>query len=294
MISPLTVTGEPDRETIGKLVEHILAGGCTGLFVLGGCGEGAWLTPAQRGAVIRATRSAAAGRVPILAGAMMPGTGPAIEAARQASDEGADALVLGSPYYYPVDGAMQQRHVEAVLHAAPLPALLYNIPQATHHVLAPATVARLAQDPRILGVKDSAGDFEAFQNFLAIKRARPGFRVLQGNEHLVTASLLHGGDGLVPGMANFVPWLFVALRRAAAAGDAATCFRLQEDISDLCTLHERGHWLPALKAACALVGLGNGIPSRPLAPTTDDDRRTIEAILRRHQFLPHRPSPLDR
>jgi 4-hydroxy-tetrahydrodipicolinate synthase len=286
MISPLNAAGEVDGDALTVVVNHILGGGCGGLFVLGGCGEGAWLTRQQRSAVIRAATRAAGGRAPVLAGVMLPATGPAIEAARQVADDGADALVVGSPYYFNVDAGAQHRHVEAILGTVSLPVLLYNIPQATHNPLAPETVARLAQDPRILGIKDSAGDFEAFQGFLAVKKSRAAFRVLQGNEHFAAASLLLRGDGLVPGMANFAPALFVALHRAAAKGDAAECARLQEQITDLCTLHAHGHWLPALKAACAMLGLGNGVPSPPLLPATLEQRRAIAAILARHGFHP--------
>lgn len=294
MISPLTASGEPDETAIRKLVEHILGDGCSGLFVLGGCGEGAWLTARQRAAVVRATVRAAAGRAPVLVGIMLPATGPAIEAARQAADEGADALVIGSPYYYPVDSAIQERHVEAILKAVSLPALLYNIPQCTHHTLSPATVTRLARDERVLGIKDSAANFEAFQRFLAVKQRRLTFRVLQGDESLAAASLMQGADGLVPGMANFVPRLFVSLHQAATKGDAATCADLQRQITDLATLHGHGHWLPALKAACALVGLGNGRPSPPLSPASDEHRRAIAAILRRHRVLSGQRSPRHR
>jgi 4-hydroxy-tetrahydrodipicolinate synthase len=282
MISPLAPIGEPDGRAIAGLVEHILGGGCSGLFVLGGCGEGAILTSRQRAAVVRTTAWAAAGRAPVLVGVMLPATGPAVEAARQAADEGADALVVGSPYYYPTDGGMQRRHVEGILAAVPLPVLLYNIPQATHHPIAPAVAAALAAEPRILGIKDSAGDFEAFQGFLRIKERRADFRVLQGHEAYAAASLLLGGDGLVPGMANFAPARFVALRRAAVAGDAAGCARLQAAITDLETLHAQGHWLAALKAACALCGLGDGVPAPPLLPASESDRRAIRAILARH------------
>ncbi len=285
MISPLTASGEPDQAAIRKLVEHTLGGGCSGLFVLGGCGEGAWLTAKQRAAVVRATVQAVAGRAPVLVGIMLPATGPATDAARQAADEGADALVVGSPYYYPVDSAIQERHLEAILKAVPLPALLYNIPQCTHHPISPTTVARLARYERVLGIKDSAGNFEAFQQFLAVKQRRPTFCVLQGDESLAAASLLQGADGLVPGMANFVPRLFVSLHQAAAKGDAATCVDLQRQVTDLTTLHGHGHWLPALKAACALVGLGNGRPSLPLTPASEENRRAIAAILRRHRVL---------
>jgi 4-hydroxy-tetrahydrodipicolinate synthase len=267
------------------LVEHILAGGCSGLFVLGGCGEGAWLTAGQRAVLLRTVVGVVAGRAPVLAGVMQPATGPAADAARQAADEGANALVVGSPYYYPVDGGTQQRHVEAILRAVSLPVLLYNIPQATHHTLSPTTVSALAQDERVLGIKDSAGDFDAFLAFLGVKRARPSFRVLQGHEALAAASLLQGGDGLVPGMANFAPGLFVALHRAAATKDVATCVQLQARIADLGTLHAQGHWLPALKAACSLAGLGNGLPSPPLAPAAPSQRRAIEAILMRHTLV---------
>ncbi len=286
LISPLGRDGEPDAGALGALVEHVLAGGASGLFVLGGCGEGAWLTAAQRGAVIRAAVKRAGGRAPVLAGVMLPASGPAVEAARQAAGEGADAVVVGSPYYLPVDAGAQARHVEAALAAVPVPALLYNIPQATHHVLAPETVTALAREPRIVGIKDSAGDFQAFQAFLAVRRVRADFRVLQGHEHLAAASLLHGADGLVPGLGNVAPRLCVLLRDAARRGDIAACRQLQEEIADLATVYAQGHWLPALKAACALLGLGDGRPAPPLLPATPGEREAVAAVLRRRGLRP--------
>jgi 4-hydroxy-tetrahydrodipicolinate synthase len=286
LISPLDADGRPDDGAMARLVEHGLAGGVSGFFVLGGCGEGAWLTASQRSAVTRAAVAAAGGRAPVLAGVMLPGTGTAVEAARAATDDGADAVVVGSPYYFPVDDAAQRRHVEAVLGATRLPALLYNIPQCTHQVLAPPTVAALARDDRVLGMKDSAGDFAHFLRYLAVREARPAFRVLQGHEGLAAASLLQGGDGLVPGLANVAPALLVALREAATKGDAAECARLQAALADLTTLYEQGHWLPALKAAVALLGIGTGRPAPPLAPAGEAQRAAVAAILRRHHLLP--------
>jgi len=279
LISPLDDAGAPDAGAMAALVDHVVGAGCTGLFMLGGCGEGAWLTPAQRGVVVQAAVRAAAGRVPVLAGVMLPATGPAVEAARQAAGEGADALVVGSPYYFGVDASAQERHIEAVLAATSLPALLYNIPQCTHHVLPPATVRGLARDPRVLGIKDSAGDFEAFQALLAIKQERARFRVLQGHESLAAASLLQGADGMVPGLANVVPALFVALQAAADRGAAAECAALQRRVAALAQLYRQGPWLAALKAACALRGLGNGRPAPPLLPATAADRDAVRALL---------------
>ena len=286
LISPLDSTGQPDAAALDALVAHVVEAGCSGLFVLGGCGEGAWLTPSQRGGIIRAAVRAAAGRVPVLAGVMLPATGPVVEAARQAQDLGAAAVVVGSPYYFGVDGAAQRRHIETVLDSVPLPALLYNIPQCTHETLGHRTVEALAAHPRVLGIKDSAGDFEAFQRLLAIKRWRADFRVLQGNEALLAASLLQGGDGVVPGLGNVAPSLMVALCRAAARGDAAECARLQDEVTALCEIYGGdAHWLPSLKAACAVLGLGNGAPAPPLVTLVEDGRARVSALVRRHAGL---------
>jgi 4-hydroxy-tetrahydrodipicolinate synthase len=285
-ISPLDTACEVDENAIGALVEHLLGGGSSGLFVLGGCGEGAWLTSHQRGVVVRAFVRAAAGRVPVLAGVMLPATGPTVEAARQAAAEGADAVVVGSPYYFGVDATAQRRHIETVIEAAGRPALLYNIPQCTHNVLTPGTVGELARDSRVLGIKDSAGDFAAFQAFLAVKATRADFRVLQGHERLSAASLRMGGDGLVPGIANVAPALIVELRDAAARGDGAACTRLQAAVGDLCAIYEVVHFLPALKAACAMLGIGSGVPSLPLLPATEAERRAVASVLGRHGLGP--------
>ncbi|MBV9171900.1 MAG: dihydrodipicolinate synthase family protein, partial [Chloroflexi bacterium] len=205
MISPLDEHGDVDRTAVRRVVEYILQGGCSGLFVLGGVGQGAWLDSKQRQAIVQCTVEAAQGRVPVLAGIMLPSTAPVREAARQAEDAGADALVVGSPYYLPVSAADQQRHIEAVLGTTGLPVVLYNIPQCTHTPLAFSTVQALASESRVLGIKDSWGDLPYFQRLLTLKQGRPDFRVLQGSEHAAGASMLLGADGLIPGLANVAP-----------------------------------------------------------------------------------------
>ena len=284
VLSPLNAAGDVDEAALGGLCDHILAGGGTGLFVLGGCGEGAWLTTSQRSAVVRGAKRAARGRAPVLAGVMLPATGPALEGARRAKDDGADALVAGSPYYFAVDEDAQRRHIERLLAAVELPVLLYNIPPATHHTLSPDLVATLASEPRVIGIKDSAGDLDAFARFVRVKETRPDFRVLQGHERVMARSLQLGGDGLVPGLGNVVPGVFAALICAVRAGDAAESGRLQKQIDDLGTLHLEGHWLPALKTACAAAGgisWESAYPSLPLERPDTTRRAAIEEIVRR-------------
>jgi 4-hydroxy-tetrahydrodipicolinate synthase len=284
MISPLTATGQVDADAVGRVAEYILDGGCSGLFVLGGTGQGPWLSTSQRGDIVTASVRAAAGRAPVLVGLMLPATAPVLDAARQAADAGADALVIGSPYYFDVDAASQQRHVEAVLHATPLPVLLYNIPQCTHTPLAREAVQALAAESRVLGIKDSWGDLPYFQSLLTIKHTRPNFRVLQGHEHAAQASLLLGADGLIPGLGNVAPRLMVSLVEAARDRDLVACQRLHEQIVDLTGMYTQG--LVGLYAACSLLGLARNQPAEPWTAVGPEGLAAIEAILHKHALLP--------
>ncbi len=216
VISPLDEERRADEEALERVVDHILAGGCSGVFVLGGVGAGAWLNSSQRQGIVRASVRAAAGRAPVLVGVMLPGTAPAREAALQAADAGADALVVGSPYY-----------------------------------LALETVEALADEPRVLGVKDSWGDLIYFQSLLDMKRNRPSFRV-----------------------------------RAARAGDLLTCNRLNRDVFELTGMYTQKLGLAGLYAACAQLGLARNIPAEPWAAVEGSDSAIIEGLLRKHGLLP--------
>jgi 4-hydroxy-tetrahydrodipicolinate synthase len=289
MISPLDQQQRVDEAAIDRVVEYLLDGGCSGLFVLGGVGVGSWLNSEQRQAVVRATVRAVAGRAPVLVGLMLPSTAPTRDAALQAADVGADALVVGSPYYFGADGASQRRHVEAILAATSLPVLLYNIPQCTHVPLAHEMVAGLSSEPRVLGVKDSWGELPYFQSLLTLKQARPSFRVLQGNELSASASLLLGADGLIPGHGNLAPRPFVDLVDAARGGDRDTCQRLHDQIVRLTSVFS-GYGMPGLYAACGLAGLSSGIPPEPWAPLEPSQLESIKATLRANDLLPAVPA----
>jgi 4-hydroxy-tetrahydrodipicolinate synthase len=285
IITPLKQNGEMDEAAAAALVEHVLEAGCSGIFAIGGCGLGPWLTTEERSVALHAVVAAADGRVPVLAGCMLPATGPTREAARRAEAEGADAIVAGTPYYNSVGAAEQQRHIEAILAAVNLPVVLYNIPQCTTYPIYPEAVAGLAREPRVLGIKDTSGDLTVFQSHLAVKKQRPDFRVLQGAERVMAVSMLVGGDGLIAGLANVAPRYFVDLVRAGHRGDIQTCLQLQEHITDLYSLFFQGQLLAALIAACADLGFGSGRPSEPYETPNAAQREEIRAVLRRHGLL---------
>jgi 2-dehydro-3-deoxy-D-pentonate aldolase len=287
MITPLDDNRAIDAAAVRNVADYIFDGGCTGLFVAGGVGEGAWLSNAQRAALVQSSVEGARGRGPVLVGCMLPGTAPAREAAIQAADLGADAIVAGMPYYFaPVDSAAQQRHIESLLQATPLPVLLYNIPQCTHAPLAVDAVEALSREERVLGIKDSWGNLAFFQALLTIKQQRPSFRVLQGMESASMPSLLLGGDGLVPGLGNVAPRVCVNLVRAAQAGDLERCRELHAQIMRLSQMYTAAGGILALYAGCSLLGLCKNVPAEPWAPIEGSQLDLVRATLNRDALEP--------
>ena len=278
MITPLTPTGEVDGAAIRRLVSYLIAGGVSGIFVLGTSGEGPWLAPAQARAVIEAAVEAGAGRVPVLAGVLEPSTVRALEAVAVAEAAGADALVVTSPYYFEVDGAAQVRHVEAVAAATSLPLVLYNIPATTHNPLAPETARRLLEVETVVGIKESSGDWALFEQLLALRAARPGWSVLQGAERSAARAVLAGADGLVPGLGNLAPALFAGLT-AAAGGSHAAALDLQARVDALWHLHTHGFWLACLKYAASLLGFGSGAVSGNAAVLAPEAHAAIRRLV---------------
>lgn len=279
MVTPMTSTGEIDIAGLHRLVDYLLVSGVTGIFVLGSSGEGPWLTLKQNETVIRETVKRAGRRVPVLAGLLEPSTQRTLQALRAAEAAGADAVVITTPYYFEADAAAQAAHIRTVAAATDLPVVLYNIPSKTHNALRAETVSQLLDVENLAGIKDSSGDWDQFAGLLALRQTRPDFRVLQGAEGLAGRSMLHGADGLVPGMGNLVPDLFLRLYTAGCAGDAETVQTLQARLDTLGTLHTYGHWLVCLKYAASLLGFGSGATASRPNDLPDEARRIIQSLL---------------
>lgn len=277
MISPLTPGGQVDGVGVTAHVERLISGGVNGLFVLGTSGEGPLLTMAQTRAIITKTVVAAAGRVPVLAGALESSTVRTLEAIQVASDCGANAAVVTTPYYIETDASGIRDHIERIAVRSPLPVVLYNIPSKTQNVLTPEIVAQVIDVPNIVGIKDSHGDWAAFEQLLAMRR--PGFTVLQGAERLSAKSLLAGADGLVPGLSNVTPMLFASILAAARAGRADDALAMQARADELGTLHGYGNWLVCLKYAVSRVGSTHFTTLANAAPLSDAARTAIDALL---------------
>ena len=267
LITPLRPDQTLDEDALGRLVEHVIAGGVVGIFVLGSSGEGPILTPQIREQVVREVKTLASGRVPVLAGLFDLSTKSTAQEAERLAAWGADAITVTAPCYFSHTQDEIYGHIASMALSAPVPTMIYNIPQMTKTIIEPETVERLAGLPSVIGLKDSAGDMVRFQRHLALQR--DGFTVYQGAEGLAALSVARGARGAVLGLANVAPALCSDLYRAASQGDLVMAWALQERLQRLWHLHTHGQWLPCLKAAVSQLGLCNPMPCAPFAQVDD-------------------------
>ncbi|MGW0820033.1 dihydrodipicolinate synthase family protein [Streptomyces sp. NPDC002845] len=217
--TPLTPDREVDVPSLLRLVDHLVAGGVHGLFVLGSSSEAAYLTDGQRRLVVESVVSHVGGALPVLAGAIDMTTPRVLEHVRYVEEAGADAVVVTAPFYtrtHPVEIA---RHFRLIASRSSIPVFAYDIPASVHAKLDAELVLELATDGTLTGLKDSSGDLAGFRAVVAGARARPGFSVLTGSELLVDSALALGAHGAVPGLANVDPVGYVRLDRLCRAGD---------------------------------------------------------------------------
>ncbi|MGH7920429.1 MAG: dihydrodipicolinate synthase family protein [Candidatus Dormibacteraceae bacterium] len=277
LITPLTEDGRLDEPGFLRQARRCLDAGCTGLFTSGSTGEGPWLDAAQRRRVVELAVGTGA---TTLAGVMLPGTRDTIGAALQAQEAGAQAVAVAAPYYFESGEAAIVRHVTAVADSIQVPIVLYNIPQMTHNPFTTGVVRALAEHPRVVGIKDSSGDRDLFRSYLTFAGDH-GLRVLQGDESWMGDSLRAGADGLIPGTANVAPGVFVALRRAVAAGDRSAADRAEEAVAALMSLPAGTPYVAAVKSACATLDVCGPTPAAPGQVATEEQATRIGAVLSR-------------
>jgi len=276
LATPLNRDGSVDEPSITRLVEHVLAGGVHGLLPLGSTGEGAALDEAARRRVLSAVVEAGAGRVPVICGVAQASVASVRTEIESAARLGADAVLVAPPFYYPMDQASVLAFYRRIAEDAPVPILVYNIPQFTKVVVEPATIATLAAQGAVKGVKDSSRDFEYFEGVCIATREVDGFRVFTGSDSMLVASLAAGGSGTICGAANIAPDWVVRVYDDYARGDLAAARAGQDKVYQL-VMALRGDVFPsAIKAALHMLDICEPWPAPPA--TRLDER--LESRLR--------------
>lgn len=290
MITPLRDRDAIDTAGLERLIEHIVAGGVQGLFILGTSGEGPGLSYCLRRELIQTVCRQMRGRVPVLVGITDTSFTEAIGMAKCAADAGAQAVVTAGPFYLPTAQPELIDYIERLVQELPLPLFIYNMPQLTKVHFEPETLRQLTHLEKIIGLKDSSGDLTYYDKLIALKQERPDWSVLVGPEHLMAETVRRGGDGGVNGGANFYPRLFVELYQAVRAGETERAEKLQKRLVQLGQIYSIGRHASAvvkgMKCACSLLGLCDDRMAEPFERFHEPERARVRAILQSLDLLP--------
>ncbi|RMH19511.1 MAG: dihydrodipicolinate synthase family protein, partial [Acidobacteria bacterium] len=258
LTTPFDERGELDLTALARNLERYETTGLAGYLACGSSGEAALLEAAERRRLFAAVRRATSR--PLVAGVNAQSLRQAAADLERAAAEGADAALVVTPYFY--KGSMSQEVLRAfyleLADGAPLPLLIYNIPQNTGVAIAPATVAELAAHERIAGIKDSSGDYAAAAEILRLVPA--GFAVLVGSAAILYPSLLIGAAGGIVAAACVVPQACVALYDAVRSGDHRRARDLAQRLAPVARMVTAELGIAGLKAALDLAGYAGGAP----------------------------------
>ena len=267
LVTPMQADGAVDNEALDQLVEFHIENGTDGIVAVGTTGESATLDEQEHVDVIRRVVERVAGRIPVIAGTGANSTREAIELTRHAMEAGADACLLVTPYYNKPTQEGLYQHFKAVAEAVPTPQLLYNVPGRTAVDMSNDTVARLADIPNIVGLKDATGNLERGREIIA--RCGDKIDILSGDDATAMELILAGAKGDISVTANVAPRAMHEMCAAALRGERAAAEAINAQL-DL--LHQRlfleSNPIP-VKWALQEMGLMPGGIRLPLTPLAE-------------------------
>jgi len=283
MVTPLSAPDVLDVAALERLIEHLVGGGCAGLFILGTTGEGPSLSGRLRRELIDHTCRLTRGRIPVLACITDTAFSESLDLAIYAGNAGVDAVVLAPPPYFPLIQSELLRYVQTLTPKLPLPLILYNMPAMTKISFEIETLGQLVDDPRIVGIKDSSGDQDYFARLIPLARARKDWCVLVGPEEMTASAVALGGHGGVNGGANVFPKLFSSLYHAAATRDLQSVARLQRLVVELHQMYRipdgAARGVRGIKCALSILGLCGEQATIPFAPLEDAEREAVRELI---------------
>jgi 4-hydroxy-tetrahydrodipicolinate synthase len=275
--------GALDLDTLKSLVEWHIGEGSHGLVPVGTTGESPTLSHEEHETVVEEVVRAAAGRVPVIAGAGSNNTVESIRLMRHAHKVGANAALVVTPYYNKPTQAGLIAHFTALHDCCDLPIIIYNIPGRSAVDMSPETMGRLAQLPRIIGVKDATGDLAR----VCAQRITCGKEFIQisGEDATAHGFNAQGGQGVISVTANVAPKLVAQVQEATLAGDYATALELQDRLMPLHRAIFVEPGLVGVKYAMSRLGLCSAEVRLPLVGLTDPTKALVDAALRHARLI---------
>ncbi|HEY4357409.1 MAG TPA: 4-hydroxy-tetrahydrodipicolinate synthase [Acidobacteriaceae bacterium] len=278
LITPFRSDGSIDEPALQEHVNWQIASGISLLVPAGTTGEASTLTDSEWLRLVEVTVAAAAGRVPVFAGATHNATHQAAAKARKLSRiDGLGGILTANPYYNRPGQEGQYQHFRAIAESTHLPILLYNIPGRTGTNLLPETVLRLAEIPNIVGVKESSGNMAQITELLT--QAPRAFRVFAGDDTLALPTLAVGGMGLISVASNAIPQQMAQMVASALNDNWISARRINRHYFNFMQANFLEPSPAPIKAVMALLGRGNEEMRLPMVPVTAATRRKLERIL---------------
>ena len=278
MVTPMTPEGV-DYEALGRFIDFQLSQGINALVAVGTTGESATLSPAERKEVIRFTIDRVAGRVPVIAGTGTNNTQHAMDYSISAARDGADALLVVTPYYNKATQNGLIKHFTTVADASTVPMILYNVPGRTGCNLLPKTIAKLAEHPNIAAVKEATGSMAQMVEIMHLCGDK--LDVYSGEDALTVPMMAMGAKGTISVLSNVAPKQSVAMTDACLRGDYAAAAKLQCDLLPLINaLFSEVNPIP-VKAAVSALGFGEDYLRLPLTPMEEGHREVLLGEMRK-------------
>ena len=278
IVTPMTKT-DIDYEALGRFIEFQIENGINAIVVMGTTGENATIEYCDQKEVIRFTVEKVAGRVPVIAGTGTNNTDHVLSNTRNACEVGVDAVLVVTPYYNKATQNGLYQFFTTIADASSVPVILYNVPSRTGCNLLPKTVARLAEHPNIVGVKEATGNVAQMVEIMHLCGDK--IDVYSGEDALTVPMLAMGAAGTISVLSNVVPKESVAMTDAFFAGDLKTAAKLQCDMLPLINaLFSEVNPIPA-KAAVSAMGFGEENLRLPLTPMEDGNRAVLFEEMRK-------------
>src|SRR6185295_19028515 len=227
LVTPIDAGGQIKTGVLGTLCDDLIKAGVHGLTPLGSTGEFAYLSNAQRTAVVQTTIEAAQKRVPVIAGVAATATADAVEQAKNYQRLGADGILAILESYFPLKDEQVEAYFRAIADAIDISVVLYTNPQFQRSDLSLDTIARLATHPRIRYIKDASTNTG---RLLSIMNRCPDMKVFSASAHIPAAVMLIGGVGWMAGPACVVPRQSVRLYELCRAGRFDEAMKLQRKL----------------------------------------------------------------
>lgn len=279
LVTPMDADGAVDYDALDRLVEWHIAEGTSAIVAMGTTGESATLDNDEHIAVVRRTVATAAGRIPVIAGTGANATAEAISLTRAAAECGADAALLVTPYYNKPPQEGLYRHYRAVAEAVDLPQILYNVPGRTGCDMQPATVARLAGIPNIIGLKEALADAGRVRELVSLGLPAD-FALYSGDDPTARDSMLAGFHGDISVVANVAPAAMARMCAAAVGGDTEAAAEADLPLAGLHKwLFVEPNPIPVKWALHEMGRIGSGI-RLPLVPLSTDHHDALREALR--------------